>query len=94
MTDIDLINIFFARTDLDPHETRLAQKAALTNQKLTQLGQEIQDSRKELMQKEDDIKQVNGQWDILLQLVLETERARIAERAQNVSMQEQEQEQV
>lgn len=77
MKDIDILNGFFARPDLNESEQILKSKCVELKRRVEGLGEELKGQRQSLAQKEDEIKSASSQFDVLLQLALEQEKARL-----------------
>lgn len=78
MKDIDILNAFLARQDLNDGEQILKNKMATVKVKLDGLSEELRAQRQELLQKEEEVKSASSQFDVLIQLALEQEKARLA----------------
>lgn len=78
MTDVEIVNGFFSRESFDENETILKQKCIEIKRGVDSLVDEIKAKKQEAAEKEEQFKALSAQFNALIQLALEQEKARLA----------------
>lgn len=76
MSDIEVINLFLGKEELNKHEQEIKKNIIALKAKLGELDKSLGVSRQELLGKEQEFFRTRSQLEILLSLVLDIEKAK------------------